>query len=183
MTKLPGPDPDRLARTPAEYAEVDDVLWRLHSPHHPDHPMRWDELRTFGPLFTARFDPWPPPPKERAPDGVAYFGRDVPTCLAEVFQETRHVNTSRGGLQLTAFTSTRRPAPARPARCVADPDRCVPPDQLRTSASLPRVGSRAAYGVPRGRRTRLHRNGRSRLRHPVHTRRVSRRTRLQPTAQ
>jgi hypothetical protein len=107
VAKLPEPDPGRLAATPAEYAEIDGVLWRLHSPHHLDHPMRWDELRTFGPLFTARFDPWLPPPKERAPEGVGYFGRDVPTCLAEVFQDTRHVSTSRRGLQLTAFAPTR----------------------------------------------------------------------------
>lgn len=107
MAKLPDPDPDRIAGTPAQYAELDDVLWRLHAPQHLDHPMRWDQLRTFGPLGTSRFDPWLPPPKERAPEGVAYFGRDVPTCLAEVFQETRHVNTSRQGLQLTAFVPTR----------------------------------------------------------------------------
>jgi RES domain-containing protein len=107
VAKLPEPDPARLAATPAEYAEIRDVLWRLHSPHHPDHPMRWDETRTYGPLTTARFDPWLPPPKERAPEGVAYFGRDVPTCVAEVFQDTRHVSTSRRGLQLTAFVPSR----------------------------------------------------------------------------
>lgn len=107
MAKLPEPDPQRLAGTPAEYAEIDDVLWRLHSPHHPGHPMRWDETRSYGPLTTARFDPWLPPPKEHTPEGVAYFGMDVPTCLAEVFQDTRHVNTSRRGLQLTAFVPTR----------------------------------------------------------------------------
>lgn len=110
MAKLPQPDPGHLASTTPEYAEIGDVLWRLHSPHDLEHPMRWDELRTFGPLLTARFDPWLPPPKERAPDGVAYFGTDVPTCLAEVFQDTRHVNTGRRGLQLTAFV------PARPLR-------------------------------------------------------------------
>jgi hypothetical protein len=103
VLKLPPPDPERLAGTAPEYAELDDVLWRLHAPHHPEHPMRWDELRTFGPLVTARFDPWLPPPKEHAPEGVGYFGADVPTCIAEVFQDTRHVNTSRQGLQLSAF--------------------------------------------------------------------------------
>jgi len=39
---------------------------------------------------------------------VAYFGVDIPTCLAEVFQSTRHVSTSRNHLQLTAF-APRRP--------------------------------------------------------------------------
>jgi hypothetical protein len=108
VAKLPEPDLVRIASTPPEYAHVDNVLWRLHAPAHPRFPMRWDQLRSFGPLVTARFDPWPPPPADQAPAGVGYFGLDVPTCLAEAFQSTRNVNVLRGGLQLTAF-KTRRP--------------------------------------------------------------------------
>ncbi|KRF20997.1 hypothetical protein ASG90_00850 [Nocardioides sp. Soil797] len=54
------------------------------------------------------------PPGDRRSDdvtrGVGYFGFDIPTCLAEVFQTTRHISTTRGAPQLSAF------APARPLR-------------------------------------------------------------------
>lgn len=107
MAKLPAPDRTKIRSGPAAIREVTDVLWRLHAPTHPQHPMRWNQLRAFGPLPQARFDPWLPPATGRAGEGVGYFGLDVPTCIAEAFQVTRTVNPARGGLQLTAFAPTR----------------------------------------------------------------------------
>jgi hypothetical protein len=110
VAKLPWPDPAAIADVAAPIVAVGRELWRLHTPT-GEHPLRWDELRGFGPLASARFDPWPPPPTDRAADpvtsGVGYFGFDIPTCLAEVFQSRRVVDRG-AGVQLTAFTPTRQ---------------------------------------------------------------------------
>ena len=111
MAKLPDPDPAVIAGKSAVVAVVHRHLWRLHTPA-GKHPMRWDQLRTYGPIASGRYDPWLPPPKDRSEDpvtaGVGYFGFDIPTCLAEVFQTTRHISTGRGGIQLSAFMPTRQ---------------------------------------------------------------------------
>jgi hypothetical protein len=110
MAKLPWPDPAKVAAAEPAVVTSDAVLWRLHTPA-GEHPLRWDELRSFGPLPSARFDPREPPPADRADDstttGVGYFGLDIPTCLAEVFQ-TRRLVDREAGVQLTAFRPTRR---------------------------------------------------------------------------
>lgn len=111
MAKLPNPDLDVIRSRGAEVAQVrGKVLWRIHSPR-SSQALRWDQLRSWGPLVTARHDPWPPPPDDHFMDlvtrGVGYFGFDIPTCLAEVFQATRHISTARGGPQLSAFMPTR----------------------------------------------------------------------------
>lgn len=109
MAKLPWPDPATIASVTTTEVAVDRNLWRLHRATGA-HPLRWSQLRTFGPLLTARFDPWLPPPEERNADpltsGVGYFGCDVPTCLAEVFQSRRIIDRE-GGVQLTAFEPIR----------------------------------------------------------------------------
>lgn len=111
MAKLPWPDPDRIAGVGVQVALVERDMWRLHRPA-GRHSLRWDELRASGPLPSARFDPWEPPLAERAGDpvttGVGYFGFDVPTCLAEVFQSTRRVDLDDSGIQLSAFKPTRQ---------------------------------------------------------------------------
>lgn len=109
MPKLPWPDPAKIASVAAAVVTVDQDVWRLHTPA-GDYPLRWDELRGFGPLPSARFDPWLPPPHDREADpvssGVGYFAFDIPTSLAEVYQARRTVDRG-GGVQLTAFTPVR----------------------------------------------------------------------------
>jgi hypothetical protein len=110
MSKLPWPDRAKIAGIDAEVVAVDRPLWRVHTPA-GDYPLRWNELRTFGPLATARFDPWLPPPGDRDADpvttGAGYFAGDIPACLAEAFQARRMVDRE-GGVQLSAFTPTRQ---------------------------------------------------------------------------
>lgn len=110
MAKLPDPDPAVIASKGTVVAVVHTHLWRLHAPA-GRHPTRWDQLRAYGPIASARYDPWLPPPQDRTADpvttGVGYFGFDVPTCLAEVFQTSRHISIYRDGLQLSAFLPTR----------------------------------------------------------------------------
>src|SRR5665811_2003327 len=105
MAKLPKPDLDVIASVPPITTERTEVLWRVHYVL-GDYPRMWNELRRFGPLPSARFDPWPTPTGAQD-TGVAYFAFDVATCLAEMFQETRKINLAEPGYQLSAFTPTR----------------------------------------------------------------------------
>lgn len=109
MPSLPWPDPEKIAGVDAAVVAEQRDLWRLHTPA-GDHPLRWNDLRTYGPLPSGRFDPWLPPPGGREADpvttGVGYLALDIPTCLSEVFQARRIVDRE-GGAQLTAFKPTR----------------------------------------------------------------------------
>lgn len=105
MAKLPKPDLATIRSVAPVYAERHETLWRAHLVL-GDHPLMWNDLRRHGPLPSARFDPWPPPPQDRE-TGAGYFAFDVATCLAEVFQETRRINAREPGYQLSAFTPTR----------------------------------------------------------------------------
>lgn len=78
------------------------VLWRIHATGSA-HPMVWNGLRTFGPLPGARWDPHPEPAADHSPLGSAYFGRDLLTCIAEVYQDTRFVDADAGAPYATAI--------------------------------------------------------------------------------
>ncbi|PYI66546.1 hypothetical protein CVV68_13315 [Arthrobacter livingstonensis] len=82
------------------------VLWRVHLTRAP-HPTPWNSLRTWGPVPGVRWEPHPLPLSDHAPLGVAYLGFDVPTCLAEVFQDTRFIDTSRNVPYATAISLPR----------------------------------------------------------------------------
>ena len=79
-------------------------LWRIY-PQGGRHPTQWSDFRHYGPV-NARFDPHLPPPhvQER---GVMYAADRGPTCVAEVFQESRVVDRSRNAPALVAFTLQR----------------------------------------------------------------------------
>jgi hypothetical protein len=81
------------------------MLWRVHFTT-TAHPTPWNRLRHYGPIERCRFDPHEPPPHEQA-EGVAYLTLDVPTALAEVFQETRVVNPDASAPYLTGFFPAR----------------------------------------------------------------------------
>ncbi len=76
-------------------------LWRLYFRSGP-HPGRWDDFRVYGPVRTARFDHHLPPPhlQERA---ILYAALHGPTCVAEVFQDTRVVDRYRREPWLVGF--------------------------------------------------------------------------------
>lgn len=59
-----------------------------------------------GPGRRMRFDPHLPPPRVQD-RGVCYTAFDLPTAIAEVFQETRAVNLRRGAPWLTAWLPSR----------------------------------------------------------------------------
>jgi len=80
------------------------VLWRLHRTA-GENVVAWNALRFWGPSH-ARFDPQQPPPGP-SDRGVSYAALDITTCLAEVFQDRRVVDTARGAPYLTAWRPGR----------------------------------------------------------------------------
>lgn len=102
-----GAPPTDLASAPKDWADVDgsQVLWRIVRTSGP-HVVAWNRLRTWGPS-TSRFDPHPLPPGEHPEVGVLYAATDLPTALAEVFQDRRVVNTHRHNPYLFAWRPAR----------------------------------------------------------------------------
>ena len=104
------PKTPRAPRRPLTY-ETSDLhayggpLWRIHATS-GDHPTRWDEPRTFGPL-DSRWDPHPPPTGEHPHHGVLYAGTDTTTTLGEIFQRDRIVDLVDLDRQLTGWEPTR----------------------------------------------------------------------------
>lgn len=106
MVKLPLPPnlPELQAHAPAVVG-FQEVLWRVHR-RGGSHPIGWDELRYYGPL-SSRFAPQREGPPAVRDEGVAYATTDVPTALAEVFQDTRVVNVTRGDPWLAGWRPAR----------------------------------------------------------------------------
>ncbi|WP_219107016.1 RES family NAD+ phosphorylase [Austwickia sp. TVS 96-490-7B] len=72
------------------------------------HVTAWDEFRHHGPLAGMRWEPHPAGPISHHPrHGVSYQGVDIATCLAEVFQTTRCIDTHTGKPQIIMWTPTR----------------------------------------------------------------------------
>lgn len=108
MVKLPlPPDPEELEFPPEQrrVLSVESVLWRVHRTS-GEHVVPWNQLRHWGPASTMRFDPHEPPPKVQE-RGVSYAALSVPTALAEVFQQTRVINTRRASPYLTGWSPAR----------------------------------------------------------------------------
>ncbi len=106
--KLPlPPAPEDLTITPEDLCVVasDTVVWRVHRTS-GEHVVPWDRLRYWGPAATMRFDPHQPPPRVQN-RGVGYTALNVPTALAEVFQQRRVINTRRGSPYLTGWSPAR----------------------------------------------------------------------------
>lgn len=65
-------------------------LWRMYF-RGGSYPSVWDEFRSFGPT-NARFDHHDPPPGIHASKAILYGADAIPTCVAEVFQETQVID-------------------------------------------------------------------------------------------
>jgi hypothetical protein len=107
VVKLPGPpDPSELYYADEDIRIVDPVpLWRIHKTG-GDFPTAWNELRWWGPGRSMRFDAHVPPPSVQD-RGVCYSALEVPTAIAEVYQQTRVINRFREGHWLTAWVPAR----------------------------------------------------------------------------
>jgi hypothetical protein len=108
VSKLPEPPPvAALRRIPpdVETLPAGTMLWRIYF-RGGDYPGTWDQMRHYGPRGSARFDHHLDPPKVQD-RGILYAatGDDaIATCVAEVFQDTRLVDTRRDEPWLAAFT-------------------------------------------------------------------------------
>lgn len=109
MAKLPeAPPPAELvARTgPAvKSLPAGSLIWRVYFRGGP-HPASWNQFRSYGPVPSGRFDHHDPPPhhQERA---ILYAAIHGPTCLAEVFQESRVIDRHHNDPWLAAFATER----------------------------------------------------------------------------
>ncbi len=96
MAKLPiTPDLDRLRQLPPNLISLPaaTTLYRVYR-RGGGHPTLWNTFRYYGPT-AARFDHQTRDAGGRAREqtrGIIYFAADIPTALAEVFQEGRTVD-------------------------------------------------------------------------------------------
>jgi hypothetical protein len=105
MVKLPkSPGIRRMREVGPEEAILEEgtLLLRVYF-QGGDHPGSWDAFRTFGPLVSARFDHHPSPQRDHPDLGILYGAREVKTCVAEVFQQTRNINLRRRSPWLVGF--------------------------------------------------------------------------------
>lgn len=105
MAKFPEPPPAATLREiPAAITTLpaNTVLWRVYF-RAGRFPIRWSTFRFVGPT-NARFDhhePVPTPTLQQR--GVFYTALSGITCLAEVFQQTRVIDTARAAPSLAGF--------------------------------------------------------------------------------
>ncbi len=96
------PDVATLAVVPADLITLPPgtELWRIYARGGP-HPVLWNAFRSFGPTL-SRFDHHFEPPRiqDRA---VLYCATAGPTCLAEVYQDTRIIDRAAHDPWLVAF--------------------------------------------------------------------------------
>ena len=80
-------------------------LWRIYF-RGGQYPAFWDTFRTFGPTG-SRFDHHLPPPRVQS-RGILYGALAGPTCLAEVFQQTRVIDRTASAPWLAGFELSER---------------------------------------------------------------------------
>lgn len=103
--KVPRTPAQALVREPGDVLSVRPVLWRVHRTQ-GGHVLAWNQLRTFGPIPTMRYDPHPEPAGPSV-EGVLYTATGLATALAEIFQATRVVDSRSFAPRVTAWTPTR----------------------------------------------------------------------------
>jgi hypothetical protein len=107
VAQLPEPPPiATLRRIPPAVATlpVGTKLWQIYF-RDGSYPATWDQMRCYGPIGSARFDHHLDPPSVQD-RGILYAaaGNDaIATCLAEVFQDTRFVDTRRNEPRIAAL--------------------------------------------------------------------------------
>jgi hypothetical protein len=111
MTKLPEPPSVSALREVSPDVDVLPAGSRIYRVYFRGgrYPSSWNRARAFGPIPGARFDHHIEPAKtqERAIMYAATNTDAVATCVAEVFQDTRLVDTGRRAPWLACFALTR----------------------------------------------------------------------------
>jgi hypothetical protein len=78
------------------------LLWRVYRAGGL-HPVAWNELRTYGPLATGRFDHHEPPAHEQPDRGILYAATTAAVAIVETFGETRLIDRLDRDPWLAAF--------------------------------------------------------------------------------
>jgi hypothetical protein len=96
-----------LRKVPAEVhvLPAGAVVWRVYF-RAGSYPSSWNALRSYGPTG-ARFDHHDEPPAVHPVKAILYGADSGPTCLAEVFQDTRVIDRGRDQPALAAFQLMR----------------------------------------------------------------------------
>ena len=79
-------------------------LWRIYFRGGP-HPTTWNQFRKYGPT-NSRFDHHTTP-KRVQQRAITYLAEKGPTCLAEVYQDTRTIDRRRDNPWLVRFETVR----------------------------------------------------------------------------
>ena len=103
--KNPMRPPGALIVDAGDLIDYPGALWRIHRTTGP-YRQTWDEMRTYGPLASMRWDAHPPPPGEHPAAAVSYTATDVVTTFAEAFQARRSITLS-GAVALAGWEPTR----------------------------------------------------------------------------
>ena len=104
--KVPATPPSAFTIDPSHLREFTGLLWRVYRTVGP-HPVKWDELRHFGPVAGMRFDPHPLPQRVHPDIGVMYAATDIVTTLGEVYQDGREITRSVGGAAVVSWEPSR----------------------------------------------------------------------------
>ncbi len=107
MAKFPEPPPAAdLAEIPAAVHILPrgTLLWRIYF-QGGRHPTFWNRFRSWGPTH-SRFDHHEPPAHDQD-RSILYAAGEGPTCLAEVFQDTRVIQRTRANPWLAGFGLAR----------------------------------------------------------------------------
>jgi hypothetical protein len=96
------PEPPAALTVPAELVTLPlgTLLWRVYS-RGSTHPAQWNDFRFFGPT-ASRFDHHDGPPQVQT-KGILYDAQSPVTCLAEVFQAARVIDTTARDPWLVGF--------------------------------------------------------------------------------
>lgn len=105
--KNPIRPPRPLSVGPQDIHVVDGVkLFRITFALSP-FALAWGRLRSWGPVARCRWDPHPEPPGDHPGEGVLYTAGDLMTCVAEVFANTRVIDTRCDTPILQIWQATR----------------------------------------------------------------------------
>jgi len=93
LPKVPRIPPEPLEFEDKDFTWWDSGLYRIHRVR-GEFPLRWNQMRNYGPLRAFRWDHHPEPTNSYPGHRILYAANNYETCFAEVFQGTRYIPIS-----------------------------------------------------------------------------------------
>jgi hypothetical protein len=113
--KVPSTPPAALTRHDDDVVDGTDLLWNINRTTGA-HVMPWNMPRRYGPIPSMRWDPHPEPTRSHDSCGVIYVSTTVATVVAEVFQDRRVIDITRGQGHLPGLGQDDKSALGGPGR-------------------------------------------------------------------